>query len=46
MEGIEVQVLKVEEILIKTGNWVFRELNDKVLTIIHLFHDGQPITKN
>lgn len=44
MEGFEVQVLKVEEIHIKTGNWQYRELNDRVLTMIHLYHDGKPIT--
>ena len=43
MEGFEVYCLKVEEIVIKTSNWVYRELNERVLTIIHLHHDGEPI---
>lgn len=40
MEGTQVQVLKVEEIQIKTSNWLYRDLNDRILTIIHLYHDG------
>lgn len=44
MEGIGVQVLKVEELHIKTSNWIYRELNDRILTIIHLYHDSVPMT--
>ena len=44
-EGFAVNILKVEEIHIKTGNWMYRELNEKVLTIIHLFHDGEFISE-
>ena len=42
MEGLQIYVLKVEEIHIKTSNWIYRELNDRILTIIHLYHDCAP----
>lgn len=46
MEGMGVQVLKVEELHIKTSNWNYRELNDRILTIIHLYHDCVPMTSS
>jgi len=41
MEGILMHLMKVEEIHIKTANWIYRELNDRLLTIIHLLHPCQ-----